>query len=90
METVNVADTNKDNLVRMMVGRDVGDMYSIEHFEPGETVLEVSGLTRKGVYEGISFEVRRGRFSACSGWSVQDAQKSCAACLARTRTIRAG
>ena len=67
VETVNVADTNKDDLVRMMVGRDVGDMYSIEHFEPGETVLEVSGLTRKGVYEGISFEVRRGEILGMFG-----------------------
>ncbi|MBC5648234.1 sugar ABC transporter ATP-binding protein [Christensenella tenuis] len=67
VETVNVADTNKDDLVRMMVGRDVGDMYSIEHFEPGETVLEVKGLTRKGAYEDISLEVRRGEILGMFG-----------------------
>lgn len=67
VETVNVADTNKDDLVRMMVGRDVGDMYSIKHFEPGETVLEVNGLTHKGVYEDISLEVRRGEILGMFG-----------------------
>lgn len=67
VETVNVADTNKDDLVRMMVGRDVGDMYSIGHFEPGETVLEVKGLTHKGVYEDISLEVRRGEILGMFG-----------------------
>lgn len=65
--TINVADTNKDDLVRMMVGRDVGDMYSIKHFEPKEAVLEVKGITHKGVYEDISFQVRRGEILGMFG-----------------------
>jgi ribose transport system ATP-binding protein len=58
--TLNIGDINKDRLVEMMVGRNVDNMYSIQHHTPAETVLKVSNLTRKGVYENISFELRRG------------------------------
>jgi ribose transport system ATP-binding protein len=43
-----------------MVGRKIEDMYSIRHFEPGETVLEVKGLNRAGKFKDINFDVRRG------------------------------
>ncbi len=67
VKTLNVADTNKDELVRLMVGRNVDDMYSIKTFEPKETVLKVKNLTSKGVYENISFELRRGEILGLFG-----------------------
>ncbi len=67
VNTVDIKDTDKDGLVKMMVGRDVGDMYSIKHFEPGETVLEVKGLTKKGVYENIDLTVRKGEIVGMFG-----------------------
>lgn len=67
VDTINVSDTDKDELVRMMVGRNVGDMYSIKHFEPKEVVLEVKELTQSGSYEDISFELKRGEILGMFG-----------------------
>lgn len=61
-----ISETNSDELVSMMVGREMTDMYDIEHPAVGETVLEVRGLTKKGVFEDISFKVHRGEILACS------------------------
>jgi ribose transport system ATP-binding protein len=43
-----------------MVGRKIEEMYSIQHFKPGEKVLEVKDLSKKGEFENISFELHKG------------------------------
>lgn len=60
VDTLPVAKTNEDELVSKMVGRNIADMYSIKHFEMGETVLEVKNLTKKGSFENINFELHKG------------------------------
>lgn len=60
IDTIPVASTNEDELVRKMVGRKIEDMYSIQHFKPGEKVLEVHGLRKEGKFDDISFDVRSG------------------------------
>lgn len=60
VDTLSVETTNEDDLVRKMVGRKIEDMYSIQHFSPGETVLEVRGLERKGKFKDISFKIQQG------------------------------
>lgn len=67
VDTVNVKDTDQDGLVKMMVGRDIEDMYGIEKGEIGETVLKVENLTSKGKFEDISFEVKRGQIVGMFG-----------------------
>jgi rhamnose transport system ATP-binding protein len=61
-----LAGLTPDDLVRAMVGRD------LPHREPseltvGETVLDVSRLTREGVFVDVSFEVRAGEILAIAG-----------------------
>ena len=60
VDTLPVNATNEDELVKKMVGREIEDMYSIQHFDPGEKVLEVRGLSREGKFNDINFFVRRG------------------------------
>ena len=60
VDTTPVSSTNEYELVRKMVGREIEDMYSIQHIEPGEKVLEVRGLCREGKFKEISFDVRSG------------------------------
>lgn len=60
IDTTPVKETNEDELVRKMVGRKIEDMYSIEHFVPGEKVLEVKGLTKEGKFNNINFNVKQG------------------------------
>jgi len=65
--TVPVARTPSDELIRMMVGRDVKDRFPRSRVEPGEEALRVEHLTRNGVLHDISFHVRRGEILGIAG-----------------------
>lgn len=68
VDTVNVSETDQDSLVKMMVGRDIGEnMYAINKGQIGETVLKVENLTSKGVFENVSFEVKKGQILGMFG-----------------------
>jgi rhamnose transport system ATP-binding protein len=60
-------DLTVDEVVRRMVGRDIADLFPKLDVEPGEVVLEVRNLTRHGVFEDVSFSVRRGEIVALAG-----------------------
>ncbi|MGW9557948.1 sugar ABC transporter ATP-binding protein [Nocardiopsis sp. NPDC055551] len=60
-------DLEVDTVVRRMVGRDVDDLYPKQEAVIGETVLEVEGLTRQGVFADVSFTVRAGEIVALAG-----------------------
>ncbi len=61
------ADTSFDEIVSMMVGYDLEDRFPRVEVEPGEVVLAVKGLTKKGKFEDIHFEVRKGEVLGFSG-----------------------
>lgn len=66
--TVNYADTTIDELIAMMVGRDLGDIFPERHNKPSdELVLEVKNLNRKGVLSDINFNLRRGEILGFAG-----------------------
>lgn len=65
--TVNTSDTNEDQLINMMVGRNVEDMYEIEKQIPGDIVLEAENLSRKGVFNNINFHVKKGEIFGMYG-----------------------
>ena len=67
VETTAIADTSVDELVRQMVGRDVTDLFPKLPAEIGEVVLKVEGLTRKGVFNDISFTLRSGEILGLAG-----------------------
>jgi rhamnose transport system ATP-binding protein len=61
------AGLTTDELVRRMVGRELSLLFPKLHAEIGAPVLEVSRLTREGVFIDVSFEVRRGEIVALAG-----------------------
>ncbi|GAA4610318.1 sugar ABC transporter ATP-binding protein [Actinoallomurus liliacearum] len=61
------ADTPEDELVRLMVGRSIEQQYPRERSSQGAPLLEVRNLTRKGVFEDVSFEVRAGEVVGLAG-----------------------
>lgn len=67
VDTLNVKDTNQDQLVKLMVGRDIEDMYGIKKGQIGETILKVDKLTKEGKFKDISFEVKRGQIVGMFG-----------------------
>jgi ribose transport system ATP-binding protein len=62
-----VAETNRDEIIRMMVGRELGESIPKRPAEVGPPLLEVRGLTRKGVFHDISFTVRAGEIVGIGG-----------------------
>ncbi len=64
---VPLAQVTRREIVRMMVGREVETLYPARQGVPGEPILEVSGLTRAGVFEDVSFTVRAGEIVGLYG-----------------------
>lgn len=60
VDTVRTAEVNNDDIIRLMVGRNIENLYPAKSKQIGEVVLEVKGFTSKGQFEDISFSVRKG------------------------------
>ena len=60
-------DVNRDDIIRMMVGRDITDMFPKIECPIGEVILEVRNLTIPGVFHDISFSLRRGEILGLAG-----------------------
>ncbi|QTL98178.1 ATP-binding cassette domain-containing protein [Iocasia frigidifontis] len=58
---------NKNKIIKLMVGRELTDSYPPRNVTPGEVVLEVKNLSRKGVVDDISFELRKGEILGIAG-----------------------
>lgn len=54
-------------MVEKMVGREVKEYYTTSDHEPGEVVLEVKGLCKEGMYEKVSFSLRKGELLGVAG-----------------------
>ena len=59
VETKDVKDVDKDYLISRMVGREMSDIYGIEHFAPGEELLKVEHLTGEK-FKDVSFSLHAG------------------------------
>ncbi len=53
-------DTSEDDLIKMMVGRSVSDVYPKAEADIGDVVLEASNLCHPTEFDDVSFQVRRG------------------------------
>jgi rhamnose transport system ATP-binding protein len=67
VDSLAVAETNVDELVALMVGREVGDLFPKTPATVGEPVLEVHNLSSTGVFHDVSFEVRAGEIVGLAG-----------------------
>ncbi|WP_169007459.1 sugar ABC transporter ATP-binding protein [Faecalispora jeddahensis] len=65
--TVPIEQTTQDQLISMMVGRNVENMYQIQHQAPGETILKVDNISRGKAFSNISFEVKKGEIFGMFG-----------------------
>ncbi|MDQ3695941.1 MAG: sugar ABC transporter ATP-binding protein [Chloroflexota bacterium] len=62
------AATSEPELIRAMVGRDLGDLFRIRHRRPpGAAVLSVRRLNRGPLVRDATFEVRRGEVVGIAG-----------------------
>lgn len=65
--TVDIADATEDKLISMMVGRQLDEFYHKKRHAVGDVTLSVRELSRKGVIENVSFELRQGEILGFSG-----------------------
>jgi simple sugar transport system ATP-binding protein len=72
--TVNIAETTKEELSRMMVGRDVEFVVPKDPAKPTDVVLDVKGITvaskshhNKNAVSNVSFQVRKGEIVCIAG-----------------------
>ncbi|MBB5149368.1 MULTISPECIES: sugar ABC transporter ATP-binding protein [Ureibacillus] len=63
----NIPETNFDEIVAMMVGRELGERFPERQCDIGDIKLEVRNLTVKGLFENISFNVRKGEVVGVAG-----------------------
>jgi len=58
--TMKTSEITQEQLISYMIGRELENLYQKSPARQGDVVLEVKNLTRKGVFENISFSVRAG------------------------------
>ncbi|MFK0331931.1 sugar ABC transporter ATP-binding protein [Rhizobium sp. NPDC090275] len=60
-------DVTRDDIIRMMVGREITDMFPKVDCPIGDVILDVKNLTIPGVFYDISFSIRRGEILGLAG-----------------------
>jgi len=67
VSTGRVAETSLDQLIRAIVGRDITALPMKATATPGKTLLDVRGLSKKGLLHDIGFSLRSGEIVGLSG-----------------------
>ena len=67
IDTKRIADIDMNDIVKMMIGREIGERYPARDSKIGEVAFEVKNLNCPGTFENVSFEVRAGEVLGVSG-----------------------
>ena len=65
--TLDTKDATNDILVKMMVGRELADLYPRNRTEPGEVIFEAENLQIDDRIKNISFNIRKGEIVSFFG-----------------------
>lgn len=65
--TKQISETNFDEVVQMMVGREIGERFPERHISIGEERLRVEKLSYPGICENVSFSVKAGEILGVAG-----------------------
>ncbi|URN93383.1 MAG: sugar ABC transporter ATP-binding protein [Candidatus Pristimantibacillus lignocellulolyticus] len=67
VDTKPIPETNFDDVVKKMVGRELTDRFPVSQSKPAEVVLEVKNASKKGQFKDVNFSVRSGEIVGFSG-----------------------
>ncbi len=65
--TENIENISLDQIITMMIGRTMDEMYPKLKVNIGEPILQVKNLSHRKFFENVSFEVRRGEIFGIAG-----------------------
>ena len=65
--TRNINECSLDEIITHMAGRDIKDKYPLITCDCGKTRIEVTNLTKEGLFKDISFNIREGEILGISG-----------------------
>lgn len=65
--TEDVKEITPDDVIRMMVGRTLADLFPKQEVERGEPSLRVEKLTKASAFHDVSFELHRGEILGLAG-----------------------
>jgi rhamnose transport system ATP-binding protein len=65
--TREMANVTTDELIRMMVGRSLNELFPKQAVQRGKVLLEVQGLGVEGTFSNVSFQLHRGEILGMSG-----------------------
>lgn len=82
LKTVPTADITQRDVVALMVGRELADLYPERNVTLGPPVLEITGLSRQGSSRRSIFRCEPARLSAWRDWWAAAAPRSHACCSA--------
>ena len=67
VDTLPVSELDEDKLVRLMVGREISNLYPKPEVEIGDVLLRATGVSRGDKLKSCSFEVRAGEILGFAG-----------------------
>ncbi len=67
IKSMPIGDVNREQLINLMVGREMGSEYPKELHPIGDAIIKVSGLTSGKLLKDISFDVKKGEVFGISG-----------------------
>ena len=65
--TEKIKDINMDDIVRMMIGREIGERFPARDAKIGKEMLRVEGLTKGKTFKDVNFSVKAGEVLGVSG-----------------------
>ena len=65
--TRSMQEVTRDDLIRMMVGRTITNLFPKQKVQVGDVVLKVEHLSRAGSFYNVSFALRRGEILGFAG-----------------------
>jgi len=89
MGTVRPEEADENQLIKMMVGRTLGEFYPSRQRQPGEDILVVENISHKGTFEDISFALARGEILGVFGL-VGSGRSQVAKCIFGADLISSG
>ena len=87
--TVKPQESDQNQLIKMMVGRTLGEIFPVRNPHKAEVALEVRNLSREGDFSDISFSLKQGEILGMFGL-VGSGRTQVARCIFGAEPITAG